>query len=528
MSFGRPTVNLEPFRVQIEQRKYTDQLTIRQILESLTNQFNIRVGRSTLYRSIQQWALDSSLGSQQVKNTEDSEQLRRRITELFYDQVLNDRYMLLRLQTEGFIITKTGLERIRRDLGLWRRQTPEMSSTIKTKLYNFFENENELHTKLQTFGRTYLYVYVRQHQFILSRKALYECYREFMPTNVSDRWHTMKHRRTGWAPAGPDFIWSLDAYDKLKAWGIEIYAAIDAYSRYITWFYCGISANTSRSVVEQYLYALQQRETMPYLIRSDRGNETLLMAGAHYYLSQAQVRKRNNTTLDQVQFDDVWIYGKSTHNEKIESWWLRLSKGRAKFWREYFSIITAEGQFSHDYLSDRIAILYLYMPIIREELTEFVRIWNVHYIRKQANRPHVNPGQPWNLYFQPEAKDSKSYAEAIPMDRLQTLLNIFESDSIDLDAYLPKDTIAVCNTILEGQDNFPIDSPMQPKYSVYLFLRAQLEIYITLKKEPFIGLLDIPTGGINRVRDHLATYDIDVDILESIPSENVEEFDHRF
>ncbi|CAF3536771.1 unnamed protein product [Fusarium graminearum] len=453
-TIGRPTVNLEPFRLQIEQWKYSERLSAKAILNSLQNELNIKVSRTTLYRHIQQWASESPqdyIQDLHPQRTQDSEQLRQRIRTLFFEQVLNDRFMLLRLQTEGFTITKTGLQRIRRDLGLWRRQTPEMSAAIKTELYNFFENENELHTKLQTFGRTYLYVYVRQNQFVLSRKALYSCYRDFMPTNVTDRWHEMKHRRMGWASAGPDFIWSLDAYDKLKAWGIEIYAAIDTYSRYIT-----------------------------------------------------------------------------THNEKIESWWLRLSKGRARFWRDYFSIITAEGHFSTDCLSDRIAILYLYMPIIRYKLIEFVSIWNAHYIRKQANRPHVNPGQPWNLYFQPEATDAKSYAEAIPMDRLRTLLNIFKDDSIDLEAYLPQDIITVCNTILKGHD-FPNDSPMQPKYSVYLFLRAQLNNHIALMKEPFIGLLDIPTGGIDRVRDHLAIYDIDVNTLEDITSDpdSWEAFDHR-
>jgi hypothetical protein len=29
---------------------------------------------------------------------------------------------------------------------------------------------------------------------------------------------------------GLDFIWSIDGHDKLAAWGIQIYASIDAYS----------------------------------------------------------------------------------------------------------------------------------------------------------------------------------------------------------------------------------------------------------------------------------------------------------
>ncbi|KAH8661805.1 hypothetical protein BGZ61DRAFT_368878, partial [Ilyonectria robusta] len=304
--------------------------------------------------------------------------------------------------------------------------------------------------------------------------------------------------------------------------GALIYASIDAYSRFITWFYVGISSSTSRSVVAQYLDVLSQRKTMPNIIRSDRGQETILMAGAHYYLSKTRVRAREGIPQD-VRFRDCWIYGKSTHNEKIESWWLRLSRGRAKFWREYFGEITALGHFSNDSLPDRIAMLYLFMPILRAEFADFVLTWNSHYIRKQRNRPHVVPGQPWTLYFQPTARQVESFAEVIPQDRLQTLQDIFDGDRIDLDAYLPEDTIAICDRILRGQEDLPRDPPQQPKLSAYLFLRDRLRQYIRSKQQPELALLETPTGGLDRVRDHLATHDIDTaSLLERIEEEEID------
>lgn len=326
MPAGRPSIDLSPFRFEIQQWKIDERLTVKQICDRLNQNFSIIVGRTSLYSQLRAW--NTSL----QQHTRDSEELRIRIRDLFFDKVLNDHFMLLQLHSEGFIITKTGLSRIRRDLGLWRRQTPEMIAERIQELRRFFENEAELHTKLETYGRTFLYVFVRRNQHILSRRALFSCFRDFSPTCVTERWNTMRYRRAGWTTPGPDFIWSLDAYDKLKAWGIEIYASIDAYSRFITWFYVGISSGTSRSVLAQYLDVLSQRKTMPNIIRSDRGGETILMAGAHYYLSKTRVRVREGTIQD-VRFNDCWIYGKSTHNEKIESWWLRLSKGRAKFWR---------------------------------------------------------------------------------------------------------------------------------------------------------------------------------------------------
>ncbi|CCT65153.1 uncharacterized protein FFB20_14735 [Fusarium fujikuroi] len=454
-SRGRPPINLDAFRIQIEQWKYHDRMTADDIVRRISTEFNISTSRRVLYRYLQTWQSDQTTSNMTQARTEDTEALRNRIKELFFENVLKDKNILFQLQKEGFVVTNRGLIRIRRSLGLLRHQTPEQKEEQLIKLRHFFENDALLNTKLQSFGRTYLYTYIRQKQLSLSRQALYEAFRDFMPTNVTDRWNTMQHRRTGWTAPGPDFIWSIDAYDKLKAWGIEIYASIDAYSRYITWL-------------------------------------------------------------------------KSTHNEKIESWWHRLSDGRARHWREYFGRITANGRFSADSIPDRIAILYLFMPIIRTELSEFVYIWNSHYIRKQRNRPHVLPGQPWVLYHQPEIRETRSYARPIPFDRLRPLKELFKHDNIDLDAYLPQDTITVCKKILEGQI-FPQDTPENPKLSIYLYLRARLEAYILSGEQPAIGLLETPIGGINRVRSHLAAHDIDVQLLnqETQGDINWDEIDHR-
>src|SRR5437667_11424042 len=94
----------------------------------------------------------------------------------------------------------------------------------------------------------------------------------------------MQYRRKGWTTPGSNFIWSLDAYDKLLPYGFEIYTGINAYLRYLTWFYVGISAHTLWNVLTQYMKVVIERQTMPYIIRSDRGVETTLYVAAHFYL----------------------------------------------------------------------------------------------------------------------------------------------------------------------------------------------------------------------------------------------------
>jgi hypothetical protein len=68
---------------------------------------------------------------------------------------------------------------------------------------------------------------------------------------------------------------------KLTPYGIEIYAAIDAYSRYVVWIYVGVSGMTAVSVVRQYLNAVKNIGYHSQVIRSDHGLETALIAGAH-------------------------------------------------------------------------------------------------------------------------------------------------------------------------------------------------------------------------------------------------------
>jgi hypothetical protein len=48
---------------------------------------------------------------------------------------------------------------------------------------------------------------------------------------------------------GPDYIWSIDRYNKLPPFGINIYIYINTYSRAIIWVYIGISNYISHLVV---------------------------------------------------------------------------------------------------------------------------------------------------------------------------------------------------------------------------------------------------------------------------------------
>ena len=68
------------------------------------------------------------------------------------------------------------------------------------------------------------------------------------------------------------------------------------------------------------------------------------------------------------------------------------------------------------------------MPILRQEIQAFARMWNCHTIRKQPNRPHAVHGKPYMLYNWPQAPgiqkmSLKSDAELLSQLKEQTAMH---------------------------------------------------------------------------------------------------------
>ncbi|PUU72878.1 hypothetical protein B9Z19DRAFT_918803, partial [Tuber borchii] len=51
--------------------------------------------------------------------------------------------------------------------------------------------------------------------------------------------------------------------------------------------------------------------------------------------------------------------------------------------------------------ADKISLLFIYFPIIRTEVYTFAKLWNIHCIRYQRNRPSLPTGKPSVLFFTP-------------------------------------------------------------------------------------------------------------------------------
>lgn len=115
---------------------------------------------------------------------------------------------------------------------------------------------------------------------------------------------------------------------KLDPWNIEIYAGIDAYARYVPWAFVGVSATTQVSVLYQYRTCLEAIGRMPNILRSDHGGETPMIADLHLALRRKEE--------PDIQLDDVYVYGSSTKNQRIESFWGQLTSSQENPWIVYY------------------------------------------------------------------------------------------------------------------------------------------------------------------------------------------------
>ena len=85
-----------------------------------------------------------------------------------------------------------------------------------------------------SLGYRLLYTFLRvDRQEFVGRDRIAEALRVIAPEEVHRRDEQANRRQRKWRPPGPNFIWSVDSYFKLDDYGIQIYAYIDAFSRYI-------------------------------------------------------------------------------------------------------------------------------------------------------------------------------------------------------------------------------------------------------------------------------------------------------
>lgn len=212
------------------------------------------------------------------------------------------------------------------------------------------------------------------------------------PTGVEQRTRKRLKRRRYKAP-GPNFVWHMDGHDKLKPYGLAIHGAIDGFSRKIIWLKVGTTNNDPYVIASHYLQAIKKLNLIPTIIRSDKGTENVQVEAIHTAL-----RFHHQ---DNFAGYNSFIVGKSTHNQRIEAFWVQLQRLVTGYYMELFKKLQAENLLNIKNKLQIECLRYSYGHLIQYELNCAVSEWNSHKVRRQPGRG-VLGGVPDLLYQLPE------------------------------------------------------------------------------------------------------------------------------
>ncbi|KAL4241014.1 hypothetical protein ACF0H5_001793 [Mactra antiquata] len=247
---------------------------------------------------------------------------------------------------------------------------------------------------------------VRDHHLNIARDSVLRLMREIDPQGVNERkMHRLARRK--YISKGPNFIWHVDGYDKLKPYGFCIHGAIDGYSRRILWLEISNSNNSPSVIATYYLDTLKELGFAPRLLRCDRGTENSRLALLQPYF-------RYNGT-DSVAGVKSFMYGKSVSNQRIESWWGLLRRQGIHWWISFFKDMVDANTLD---TTDKVQIeclRYCFMDLIQSELDRIAMNWNNHEIRPQKHR-NIPSGRPEIMFHVPEVYGGYNFGHVVNKD----------------------------------------------------------------------------------------------------------------
>nr|XP_055036971.1 uncharacterized protein LOC129424369 [Misgurnus anguillicaudatus] len=252
----------------------------------------------------------------------------------------------------------------------------------------------------------------QKHGLTVKRDDVMNALRRLDPSGVYLR-HTRRFVRRGYFTEGPNQVWHVDGYDKLKPFGIGISGCIDGFSRKVMWL-CSASSNNDPGIIAHNYMQCVFQFGLPARLRTDCGTENGTMVAIHCAL-------RSHHTDD---FAGVLshMYGTSTANQRIESWWSFFRKQRTQFWIDLFSDLRERHLFSGSH-EHKCLLRYVFLGVLQKELDEYRELWNNHTIRpvRQSRCPS---GKPEAMYHLPHRFNARDCGFPVSQEVLQEFEDI--------------------------------------------------------------------------------------------------------
>ena len=302
----------------------------------------------------------------------------------------------------------------------------------------------------QCLGHRALWKRLQANHVNISQAKTLQLLRILDADGVAMRKKRRLHRRKYRNP-GPDFAWHIDGYDKLKPYGFPMHGGIDGFSRRILWLEVGSTNNNPIQIAKYFVNTAISLGSLPCIVRADRGTENV-----HVRTIQVHFRSLHD---DPLSGENSFQYGKSTGNQRIESFWGQLRKQCIQFWMNKFKDLVSSGALDMSSKVEAMTLRFCFLHLIRRDIKRMASEWNCHNIQRRRGQDFQG-GKPDLLYFSPNyyhaAHYRKEFEEGdmhLVLDKLDSIQE-FDDHNADFIRFLSHllGNISVPNDLAEADD----------------------------------------------------------------------------
>lgn len=278
---------------------------------------------------------------------------RNRITKHYFNLGLKHKEIITVLSVKHNIsLSLRQLIRILHNDNLYRRKCDDDILDAVNFIFEQQKTSGSLH------GYRWMYEKCKLMGFRINKEDVRCLLSVFNPENVALR-QRHRLRRRQYSSKGPNYIWHVDSYDKLRPFGICINGCIDGYSRKLVWLNAYLTSSDPSLIGSYYMESVEDLKGCPMITRADLGTENSVICELQRFL--------RDEDRDTFRGDKSFLYGKSSCNQRIECWWSMFRKECSEFWINLFKELRNNGDFDGTFL-DQNLILFCFLHIIQVSL----------------------------------------------------------------------------------------------------------------------------------------------------------------
>ena len=179
--------------------------------------------------------------------------------------------------SHGIVLSLRQLKRILARRQLRRRNnTSDMDAVLQA-----------IDTELNGSGSTVGYRALWQrllcdHNLVIGKETVRRVLRIVDPTGV-ERHSRNRLRRRQYQGKGPNYVWHVDGYDKLKPFGFCIHGCIDGFSQHILLLEVRTTNNDPGVTAKYFLDYIHSIGGLPCIVRGDNGTENVNTAAIQHF-----------------------------------------------------------------------------------------------------------------------------------------------------------------------------------------------------------------------------------------------------